>query len=232
MEETEGRHSQEARALAAPQVAQGRLRALPPEDRPVSGFLLDSRADLRRQGGGYSFGFGRSRFGAVLIACSAQRSSYPYIDRRMSRPERADPTPRNDPQVLRSCKAAEGSKHNHHGVAGTPRSQRPASHFAGGCPASVGIRELAAALALNTTLTCLTLPSKELGDADAHELAGMLERNTTLKELSLHDNNIGADGARHLAAALERNKMLEELSLRNNHIGADGARHAGAEQAA
>jgi hypothetical protein len=64
---------------------------------------------------------------------------------------------------------------------------------------SVGMRELATALALNTTLTRLDLWGRGLVDA-AHELAGALERNKTLKTLN-YDNNIGPDGARHLAAA-------------------------------
>jgi hypothetical protein len=83
-------------------------------------------------------------------------------------------------------------------------------------PSSVGMHELATALALNTTLTHLGLVGRGLVAADAHELAGMpvLERNRTLETLNLADNNIGDDGARHLAAALGRNKTLKTLGLR------------------
>jgi Ran GTPase-activating protein (RanGAP) involved in mRNA processing and transport len=95
-------------------------------------------------------------------------------------------------------------------------------------PPSVGMRELATALALNTTLTSLSLWGLGLFDADAHELAGMLERNKTLKTLHLYGNNIGSNGARHLAAALERNTTLETLNLTNNNIGSDGARYLAA----
>jgi Ran GTPase-activating protein (RanGAP) involved in mRNA processing and transport len=41
-------------------------------------------------------------------------------------------------------------------------------------PCSVVMRELATALALNTTLTYLGLTGRGLVDADAHELAGAL----------------------------------------------------------
>jgi Ran GTPase-activating protein (RanGAP) involved in mRNA processing and transport len=91
-------------------------------------------------------------------------------------------------------------------------------------PLSVGMRELAAALALNTTLTYLRLSGRGLVAADAHELAGALERNRTLTVLSLSRNNIGSDGARYLAAALERNSTLNALSLYRNNVGSDGAR--------
>jgi hypothetical protein len=58
-------------------------------------------------------------------------------------------------------------------------------------PRSVGMRELATALALNTTLTHLRSAGRGLVAADAHELAGMLERNKTLKTLNLAGNNVG-----------------------------------------
>ncbi len=95
-------------------------------------------------------------------------------------------------------------------------------------PPSVGMRELATALSLNTTLIYLGLPGRGLVAADALELAGALERNRTLKKLYLSRNNIGPDGARHLAAALERNNSLTELYLGSNNIGDDGARHLAA----
>jgi Ran GTPase-activating protein (RanGAP) involved in mRNA processing and transport len=95
-------------------------------------------------------------------------------------------------------------------------------------PRSVGMRELATALALNTTLTLLGLSGCGLVAADAHELAGALERNRTLKTLNLGGNNIGSDGARYLAAALERNNSLTWLNLFSNNIGSDGARYLAA----
>jgi hypothetical protein len=95
-------------------------------------------------------------------------------------------------------------------------------------PPSVGMRELAAALALNTTLTYLGLSGRGLVAADAHELAGALERNKTLKTLYLSINNIRSDGARYLAAALERNNSLTVLYFSNNNIGDDGARYLAA----
>jgi Ran GTPase-activating protein (RanGAP) involved in mRNA processing and transport len=94
-------------------------------------------------------------------------------------------------------------------------------------PRSVGMRELAAALALNTTLTSLNLSCRGFVAADAHELAGALERNRTLKVLDLDSNNIG-DGSRLLAAALERNNSLTALFLTSNNIGDDGARYLAA----
>jgi Ran GTPase-activating protein (RanGAP) involved in mRNA processing and transport len=96
-----------------------------------------------------------------------------------------------------------------------------------GVPRSVGMRELAIALVLNTTLTHLGLRDRGLVDADAHELAGALERNKSLKTLDMDTNN-GPDGARYLAAALERNKTLKTLNLSFNNIGPDGARHLAA----
>ncbi len=97
-----------------------------------------------------------------------------------------------------------------------------------GAPPSVGMRELATALVLNTTLTHLGLRDRGLVDADAHELAGALERNKSLKTLDLETNNIGPDSACYLAAALERNKSLKMLNLSFNNIGPDGARHLAA----
>jgi hypothetical protein len=63
-------------------------------------------------------------------------------------------------------------------------------------PPSVGMRELATALALNTTLTYLGLRDRGLVAADAHELAGALERNKTLATT--------ASGPTALATWLER----------------------------
>jgi Ran GTPase-activating protein (RanGAP) involved in mRNA processing and transport len=94
-------------------------------------------------------------------------------------------------------------------------------------PRSVGMRELTAALALNTTLTTLSLVVRGLVAADALELAGALERNRTLKVLDLSFNNIG-DDSRLLAAALERNNSLMMLYAYRNNIGDDGARNLAA----
>jgi Ran GTPase-activating protein (RanGAP) involved in mRNA processing and transport len=95
-------------------------------------------------------------------------------------------------------------------------------------PRSVGMRELATALALNTTLTSLWLWNRELDDASAHELAWALDRNRTLLALYLSVNNIGSDGAAAFRIALERNNTLRELRLSANDVGDDGARHLAA----
>jgi hypothetical protein len=71
------------------------------------------------------------------------------------------------------------------------------------------MRELTAALALNTTVTHLRLRSCGLVAADVYELAGALERNRTVKTLDVTCNKIGAAGACHLAAALGRTGRLQ-----------------------
>ncbi len=102
-------------------------------------------------------------------------------------------------------------------------------------PSSVGARELATALALNTTLTSADLHGNMIGDDGACELAVVLGRTSLylrkngigpaaagalaaalgLNTLDLGDNHVGAEGCRHLAAALEKNTTLVRLSYNN-----------------
>jgi hypothetical protein len=130
------------------------------------------------------------------------------------------------PCSVSECRGVE--THPHDGVAGSLSANDPQLTELKDVPRSVGMRELAAALALNTTLTSLSLWGRGLVAADAHELAGALGRNKTLEALSLSRNNIGPEGARYLAAALERNNSLTTLNLGRSNIGPDGARHLAA----
>ncbi len=91
-------------------------------------------------------------------------------------------------------------------------------------PSFVAARELAAALALNTTLTSADLEYNNIGDDGACELALGLGRNAALKTLNLYHNNIGPAGAGALSAALAMNSSLTALNLEYDKVGADGCR--------
>jgi hypothetical protein len=87
-------------------------------------------------------------------------------------------------------------------------------------PSSVEARELAAALALNTTLTYADLEGNNIGHDGARELALGLGRNAALKTLNLSYNDIGPAGAGALSAALGLNASLTTLDLGSNNVGA------------
>jgi hypothetical protein len=95
-------------------------------------------------------------------------------------------------------------------------------------PFSVGARELATALALNTTLTVADLRRNTIGDDGARELAVVLGRNAALKTLDLTHNGIGPAGAGALAAALGVKNLLTTLYLGSNNVGAGGCLHLAA----
>ena len=91
---------------------------------------------------------------------------------------------------------------------------------------------MAACLALNQTLTTLTLDengvgaevhfrdpheSAGIGDAGGVALAAGLAANSSLRALSLRANEIGDAGASAFAESL-KNAALTKLDLRDNHI--------------
>ena len=88
----------------------------------------------------------------------------------------------------------------------------------------VGAIGLAAGLALNTTLTNLSLRfNKKIGDQGMQELGAALKVHPALKKLDLWDNNIGPLGASGLAQGLRQNKVLTQLNLYKNKLGDKGA---------
>jgi len=87
-----------------------------------------------------------------------------------------------------------------------------------------GAKELAKALATNTTLTKLIFYNDNIGAEGATALAKALTANTTLTTLIFYNNNIGDEGAKELAKALATNTTLTTLSLNINNIGAEGAK--------
>jgi NLR family CARD domain-containing protein 3 len=65
----------------------------------------------------------------------------------------------------------------------------------------------------------LDLHLKDIGDEEAKQIAQELAINTTVTCLSLGCNKIGDDGAVALADALTKNKSLTRLELPTNPIG-------------
>lgn len=86
------------------------------------------------------------------------------------------------------------------------------------------VRELAGALAVNTTLTMLYLGHNALGKKGGRAMGEALAVNTTLTQLGLSYNKIGSTGASAISQALEVNKALTDLDLRDNRIRGKGAR--------
>ncbi len=72
---------------------------------------------------------------------------------------------------LRSVSEVEGSKRTTMELLERLAANDPQLTALNYVPSSVGMHELATALALNTTLTILNLSGRGLVDADAHELA-------------------------------------------------------------
>ena len=79
--------------------------------------------------------------------------------------------------------------------------------------------ELFQALALNTTLTELSLFDNNISDAGATELSKALVVNNALAKLDLAQNQIGDTGAAELSKALTVNTVLTMLNLYNKNIG-------------
>ena len=79
--------------------------------------------------------------------------------------------------------------------------------------------ELFQALALNTTLTELSLFDNNISDTGATELSKALVVNNALAKLDLAQNQIGDTGAAELSKALAVNTVLTMLNLYNKNIG-------------
>lgn len=79
--------------------------------------------------------------------------------------------------------------------------------------------ELFQALALNTTLTELSLFDNNISDTGATELSKALVVNNALAKLDLAQNQIGDTGAAELSKALMVNTVLTKLHLYNKNIG-------------
>ena len=83
----------------------------------------------------------------------------------------------------------------------------------GGRMREAEVRELAGALAVNTTLTKLHLAGNKIRSKGAAAIAHVLEVNKALIFLDLRFNRIGGKGARKIAKALQVNHVLTTLRL-------------------
>jgi hypothetical protein len=63
----------------------------------------------------------------------------------------------------------------------------------------------------------------EIGVDGVRAIAEALKVNSTLLKVYFHDNGIGSGGAQAIAEALRFNSVLREISLSNNWIGDEGA---------
>ena len=81
-----------------------------------------------------------------------------------------------------------------------------------------GLRIIAQALRINTSLEFLILSLEDIGKAGMQALAGMLEANTTLKALSLTATSLSNDGMIALSKIVKANTpcKIEVLDFRNN----------------
>jgi hypothetical protein len=81
------------------------------------------------------------------------------------------------------------------------------------------VRELAGALAVNTTLTMLDLRHNALGKKGGRAMGEALAVNTTLTQLDLGENALGEEGGRAMGEALAVNTTLTQLNLVGNGLG-------------
>jgi len=87
-----------------------------------------------------------------------------------------------------------------------------------------GVRDLAAALLQNTSLTELYLGGNEFGDAGVLPLADALCSNRSLEGLSLRQCGLTHIGAAALGVALPHMRGLQWLGLERNSMGDEGVR--------
>lgn len=71
------------------------------------------------------------------------------------------------------------------------------------------------ALAINTTLTSLSLKSNDIGEAECRILAKALDNNTTLMSLNLSDNYLDRNSNVIIEEIIKKNTMLTSLNLNN-----------------
>lgn len=88
-----------------------------------------------------------------------------------------------------------------------------------------GAKELAAALAENSSLKTLNIDNHALGDEGIALIAKALEKNSNLQELNLRNNNISPEGAKTLAKAVAGHPSLNSLNIGANPLGDEGAAH-------
>lgn len=77
-------------------------------------------------------------------------------------------------------------------------------------------------VAVNRTLTSLSLGNTSFGDDSLAELCKGLAQNSNLLKLDLHAKGITSTGCQALAAALQNNSSLQELDVSSNPIGNTG----------
>lgn len=84
------------------------------------------------------------------------------------------------------------------------------------------LKQLADALAVNTSLTNLNLENHNIGDEGAAYIADALHKNSTLREINLRNNAIGPKGAALLAEAVAGHPTLGTLNIGRNKLGDEG----------
>jgi Ran GTPase-activating protein (RanGAP) involved in mRNA processing and transport len=82
-----------------------------------------------------------------------------------------------------------------------------------------GVLALARALTQNSTLSQLTLTECQIGSVGAQALAEALKQNTSLRSLTLWNGGIDETGASAIATVLHENTTLKSVNLGDNRIG-------------
>ena len=77
----------------------------------------------------------------------------------------------------------------------------------------VAIKQLAAAVTTNTSITSLDLTANMINVEGTAHLAHLLARNTTLRQIFISENPIGLEGFNKIAATLATNCSLQVLQL-------------------
>lgn len=85
------------------------------------------------------------------------------------------------------------------------------------------VKTMAAAIAVNRTLTEIDLSHNSFGSEGAAILGLSLKNNTTLKYFDISNNQIGDEGLQHLLEGLTESKTLISLNLSNTGITDHGA---------
>jgi hypothetical protein len=87
-----------------------------------------------------------------------------------------------------------------------------------------GVKALADALKVNSTITSIDLSYNNVGDDGAKALADVLKVNSTTTSIDLSYNNVDVAGAKALADALKVNSAITTIDLTYNSVGDDGAK--------
>ncbi|KAL0240089.1 hypothetical protein GEMRC1_010196 [Eukaryota sp. GEM-RC1] len=88
---------------------------------------------------------------------------------------------------------------------------------------SQGVRALADALKVNSSVSWIDLGNNSIGNEGVFAIAEALEVNSSVSTIYLSNNSIGNEGAIAIAEALKVNSSVSHVYLYNNSIGPEGA---------